>query len=107
MFWYICYTCRMEECNVVMHHALLYLHGILLPTMNVNKKLGKLIDVAQPEPPTTEKFIYALWKKNQQEDKEACDNAITSTQRGGVPFGKETQGNIESKERWSEGGPRI
>ena len=45
-------------------------------TMNVNKKLGKLIDAAQPEPPTTEKFINALRKTTQEEDKEACDTAI-------------------------------
>ena len=42
----------------------------------LRKKLGKLIDAAQPEPPTTEKIINALRKKTQQEDKEACDTAI-------------------------------
>ena len=44
--------------------------------MNVNKKLVKLMDAAQPEPPTTEKIINPLRKKNEEVGKEACDNAI-------------------------------
>ena len=42
----------------------------------MNTRLGKLMDAAQPEPPTAEKFISAPKKKKEEEDKEACDNDI-------------------------------
>ena len=45
-------------------------------TMNVNKKLGKVIDAAQPDPHTVEKFINALRKITQEEESGACDAAI-------------------------------
>ena len=66
-------------------------------TMNVNKKLGKLIDAAQPEPPTTEKFINALRKTTQEEDKEACDAAIFPCNAEVALLGGETKGTLKAR----------
>ena len=48
----------------------------LLCGMNVNKRLGKVLDVAQPEPPMVEKFMNTLKQRKEEEDHEACDNAL-------------------------------
>ena len=47
-----------------------------LCTMKVNKKPGKRLDAAQAEPPTVEKFINALKKTKEDEEREACDTAL-------------------------------
>ena len=47
-----------------------------LCTMNFNKKLGKPLGVAKPEPPTVEKFINALKKAKEDEEGEVCGTAL-------------------------------
>ena len=73
--------------NLIVYHPCRTIHtDFYNSNMNVNKKLGKLIDAAQPEPPTVEKLMNALRTTTQAEER------FISAQCGGGPHGRVATG---------------
>jgi hypothetical protein len=93
---YIVYIGYMH--NLILYHPCRTIHtDFCNSNMNVNKKLGKLIDAAQPEPPTVEKLMNALRTSTQAEEREACDAALYPHNAEVAHMEKKPKGTVKAR----------
>ena len=93
---YIVYIGYMH--NLILYHPCRTIHtDFCNSNMNVNKKLGKLIDAAQPEPPTVEKLMDALRTTTRAEEREACDAALYPHNAEVAHMEKKPKGTVKAR----------